>query len=150
MSICEIKAIKNIDKFIPLWYNIYRNKNRKEKTMIKLSDLNGDERILCENDNAIIYVDDLRRDLEMSPNDLYGKYFTTISETLRFDARKMIEEFIQSYEECGDGYEDMTERCMNDIDDEDIEQIQKILDKISLSTESFVSYTPCYEIDIWK
>ena len=118
--------------------------------MIKLSDLNGDERILCENDNAIIYVDDLRRDLEMSPNDLYGKYFTTISDTLKFDAKEMIEGFIQSYEESGDGYEDMTERCMNDIDDEDIENIQVILDKISLSTESFVSYTPCHEIDIWK
>lgn len=118
--------------------------------MIRLSDLQNDERIICENSNAVIYVSDLRRDLEMSPNDLYGRYFMAISETLKFNAREMIEEFIQSYEESGDGYEDMTERCMNDIDDEDIEEIQTVLDKISLSTESFVTYMQGHEIDIWK
>lgn len=118
--------------------------------MIKLSDLQNDERIICENSNTVMYVSDLRRDLEMSPSDLYGKYFTAISETLKFNAREMIEEFIQSYEESGDGYEDMTERCMDDIDDKDIEKIQVILDKISLSTEGFVTYAPGNEIDIWK
>lgn len=36
MSICEIKAIKNIDKFIPLWYNIYRNKKQKGENNDKI------------------------------------------------------------------------------------------------------------------
>lgn len=46
--------------------------------------------------------------------------------------------------------EDIAERCVNDISDKDIEKIQTILDKISLSTESFVTYMQGHEIDIWK
>lgn len=118
--------------------------------MINLSDLQSDERILCENDNTIMYVDDLRRELEMSPTDLYGKYFTTTNDVLKFDAKQMIEDYIRSYEESGDGYEDMTEMCISDINNEDIEKIQKILDKISNSTESFVTYYKGNEINIYK
>lgn len=118
--------------------------------MINLSDLQSNERILCENDNTIIYVDDLRKELAMSPVDLYGKYFTTTNDILKFDAEMMIEDFIKSYEESGDGYEDMTERCMDDISDKDIEQIQEILNKISHSTESFVTYYKGEEINIYE
>ncbi len=118
--------------------------------MINLSDLQSNERILCENDNVIIYVDDLRKELEMSPVDLYGRYFTTTNDTLKFDAKQMIEDYITSYEESGDGYEDMTENCMDDISDKDIEQIQEILDKISHSTESFVTYYKGEEINIYE
>lgn len=32
--------------------------------------------------------------------------------------------------------EDIAERCVNDISDKDIEKIQIVLDKISLSTEA--------------
>lgn len=117
--------------------------------MINLSDLQSNERILCENDNTIIYVDDLRKKLEMSPVDLYGRYFTTTNDVLKFDAKMMIEDFIRSYEESGDGYEDMTENCMDDISDKDIEHIQEILDKISHSTESFVTYYKGEEINIY-
>lgn len=118
--------------------------------MIKLSDLQSYEMIICENNNTAIYVDDLRKNLEKFPNDSYGKCFTTTSKVLKFDAREIIEEYIRSYEESGDGYLDMTERCMDDIDDEDINKIQEILDKISLSTESFVTYIPDEEINIWE
>lgn len=38
--------------------------------MINLSDLQSDERIFCENDNSIMYVDDLRRELKMFPINL--------------------------------------------------------------------------------
>lgn len=118
--------------------------------MVNLSDLQSDERILCENNNTIMYVDDLRRELEMSPVDLYGRYFTTTNDTLKFDAKQMIEDYITSYEESGDGYEDMTEKCMDDVDDEDVAKIQEILDKISNSTESFVTYYKGNEINIYE
>lgn len=118
--------------------------------MINLSDLQSDERILCENDNTITYVDDLRKELEMFPSNSYGKYFTTTNDILKFDAKMMIEDFIRSYEESGDGYEDMTEKCMDDICDKDIKRIQEILDEISHRTESFVTYYKGNEINIYK
>lgn len=118
--------------------------------MINLSDLQNDERIWCENDNAVMYVDDLRRELEMFPINLYGRYFTTTGEVLKFDAETMVEDFIRSWEESGDGYEDMTENCMENIDSKDIREIQEILDKISNSTESFVTYKIGEEINIYE
>lgn len=118
--------------------------------MIKLSDLQSYERIIDQDNGTIKYVEELKKELKKYPNDKYGKYYTTFSNTLKFNAKDMIEEFIQSYEESGDGYEDMTERCMVDISDEDIKKVQDILDKISLSTESFVTYTPDDEINIWE
>lgn len=118
--------------------------------MINLSDLQSDERIWCENDNSIMYVDDLRRELKMFPINLYGRYFTTTNEVLKFDAEMMVEDFIRSWEESGDGYEDMTERCMDDIDSKDIREIQEILDKISNSTESFITYKIDEEINIYE
>ena len=118
--------------------------------MVNLSDLQSYDRIICENDNVVMYADDLRDELEMFPNNLHEKYFTTTNDILRFDAKEMIEDFIESYEESGDGYEDMTEACMADISDEDIRDIQKILDGISNSTESFVTYYKGEEIDIYK
>ena len=118
--------------------------------MINLSELQSYEIILCENNNTIIYVDDLKTELAMSPSGSDGKYFTTTSDVLKFDAKEMIRDYIRSYEESGDGYEDMTERCMEDISTEDIEQIQKILDKIAHSTESFITYYKGSEINIYK
>lgn len=118
--------------------------------MINLSDLQSDERIFCENDNTITYVDDLRKKLEMFPSNSYGKYFTTTNDILKFDAKMMIEDFIRSYEESGDGYEDMTEKCIDDICDKDIKRIQEILDEISHRTESFVTYYKDDEINIYK
>lgn len=118
--------------------------------MVNLSDLTSDEKIWCKNDNNIICVDDLRKELKMFPINLYGRYFTTIGEVLKFDAEIMVEDFIRSYEESGDGYEDMTERCMDDIDSKDIREIQEILDKISNSTESFITYKIDEEINIYE
>lgn len=118
--------------------------------MVNLSDLASDKKIWCTNDNNIICVDDLRKEVKMFPTNLYGRYFTTTNEVLKFDAEIMIEDFIRSYEESGDGYEDMTERCMDDIDSKDIREIQKILDKISNSTESFVTYKIDEEINIYE
>lgn len=85
----------------------------------------------------------------MFPDFSYGRYFTTTNEVLKFDAEMMIEDFIKSYEESGDGYEDMTESCMEDVYSEDIREIQEILDKISNSTESFVTYKINEEINIY-
>ena len=116
--------------------------------MINLSNLQSYDRIICENDNTVMYADDLRDELEMFPNNLYGKYFTTTNDVLKFDAKEMIEDFIESYEESGNGYEDMTEACMGDISDGDIRDIQEILDKISNSTENFVTYYKGEEINI--
>lgn len=118
--------------------------------MVNLSDLQSYDRIICENDNTVMYADDLRNELEIFPNHMFGKYFTTTSDVLKFDAKEMIEDYIESYEESGDGYEDMTEACMADISDEDIRDIQKILDGISNSTENFVTYYRDKEIDIYK
>lgn len=78
-----------------------------------------------------------------------GRYFTTTNDILKFDAEMMVEDFIRSYEESGDGYEDMTESCMEDVYSEDIREIQEILDKISNSTESFVIYKINEEINIY-
>lgn len=116
--------------------------------MVNLSDLQSYDRIICENDNTVMYADDLRDELEEFSNNLYGKYFTTTNDVLKFDAKEMIEDFIESYEESGDGYEDMAEACMADISDGDIRDIQEILDKISNSTENFVTYYKGEEIDI--
>lgn len=48
---------------------------------------------------------------------------------LKFDAREILEEAIEDL--TWDGYEDMNKYCLDQIDDEHVEELQKVFDKIS-------------------
>lgn len=115
--------------------------------MKKLSELNNNDFVIEEDSGTAITVEGLK-DILNDNKVALKKYYTTKTTRLEFDAREMIENFLNSFEENGDGYEDMTDVCMKDIEERDIEKIQDVLDKISNSSDNFLVYWQDEEINL--
>lgn len=116
--------------------------------MIKLSELPDNAYVYSESNIHVFYVDDLKERLETNPEMAEETYYTTVSRRFRFDAQSMIENALEDYEVSGDGYEDMADQCLEDIEPQAVRQIQQLLDQVTLGSDRFVVYVKDELIDI--
>ena len=91
-----------------------------------------------------VEVEDLKATWNDFPANKKENLYTVKKEHLRFDARDVIETAIDYLSQ--DGYEDMYERAMENLTNEDIDELQKVLDKIS-DNSVYDIYVPDEEID---
>lgn len=115
--------------------------------MKKLSELDNNDFVIEEDSGIVVTVEGLK-DILNDNKVALKKYYTTKTTRLEFDAREMIENFLNNFEESGEGYEDMADVCMKDIEEKDIKEIQNILDKISTSSDNFLVYWKDEEINL--
>lgn len=116
--------------------------------MIKLSELPDNAYVYSDSSLNVIYVEALKEQLETYPEMAKETYYTTVSERFRFDAQSMIENALEDYEVSGDGYEDMADQCLEDIEPQAVRQIQQLLDQVTLGSDRFVVYVKDELIDI--
>lgn len=116
--------------------------------MIKLSELPGNAYVCSESNMHVFCVEALKEQLETYPEMAEETYYTTVSRRFRFDAQAMIENALEDYEESGDGYEDMADRCLEDVEPAIVRQIQQLLDQVTLGSDEFVVYVKAKPIDI--
>lgn len=116
--------------------------------MIKLSELPDNAYVCSESNMHVFCVEALKEQLETYPEMAKETYYTTVSERFRFDAQAMIENALEDYEVSGDGYEDMADQCLGDIEPQVVRQIQQLLDQVTLDSDQFVVYVKAEPIDI--
>lgn len=115
--------------------------------MKRLSELDNNDFVIEEDSGIVVTVEGLK-DILNDNKVAFKKYYTTKTTRLEFDAKEMIQNFLDSYEDSGEGYEDMADVCMEDIEEKDIKEIQDILDKISTSSDNFLVYWQDEEINL--
>lgn len=104
---------------------------------VKLSKLNSGAKVIVGNQGTVIEVSDLLKELDYYRN---KKIQTTQSYHASLNAKDILAHAIED-EYCNFMYEDWDERIGQDITEQDIEDLQKIFDRIlARSPEQNISY----------
>lgn len=113
---------------------------------VKISTLPQDAILIVEGSSTIVTVAEVVRDIEEYRN---SEIYTTTANHASFDARHVLDTIIEN--ECDNMYEDWDESIKSDIKQEDIDELQKILDRIlSRDPSSNIAYyqDKLVEIDV--
>ena len=116
--------------------------------MKKLSELDINDYVINEEGTICETVEDFKTLIEDDQDLLEERWFTTIKKRMAFDAWEMIENYLRDLEENGYAYEDFEEICMDDISNEEINRVQKALNKITEDRDCFMVYEADEEIEI--
>lgn len=109
------------------------------KSTVKLSELKNDEMLLV-GENLVIEKEDFIKEIE---NHRGKEVYTTTEYRASINAKSMLEDAIER--EADNMYEDWEEDIWNDINEEDIEELQNVVDKI---LKGHVSYIPDKRVEI--
>ena len=106
---------------------------------VKLSELKDDEMLLV-GENLVIEKEDFVKEIE---NHRGKEVYATKEYRASINAKSMLEDAIER--EADNMYEDWEEDIWNDIDEEDIEELQNVVDKI---LKGHISYIPDKRVEI--
>ena len=114
--------------------------------MVKFSELDMKDKLYVEGKyvDAVMTKKEILEDLDYIKEQTKGIY-TTYEYSASIDAKWVIESAIE--DESGNMYEDWETQALKMIDKKDIEDVQKVLDRI-LKRTNRISYSPSDKVEI--